>query len=113
MWDWENLYKIIANNIRNKRKQLHMSQSRLAEKAGLSVDTIKSVEQGRRSMSLDTFLKIVDALQVAPQELINGAAFDVYVDRFTFMIDGRNEIEIEFALYVLEQILKGQDYYTK
>jgi transcriptional regulator with XRE-family HTH domain len=72
MWDWENLYKIIANNIRNKRKQLHMSQSRLAEKAGLSVDTIKSVEQGRRSMSLDTFLKIADALQIAPQELING-----------------------------------------
>jgi transcriptional regulator with XRE-family HTH domain len=113
MWDWENLYKIIANNIRNKRKQLHMSQSRLAEKAGLSVDTIKSVEQGRRSMSLDTFLKIADALQIAPQELINGAAFDVYVDRFTFMIDGRDEREIEFALYVLEQILKGQDYYTK
>jgi transcriptional regulator with XRE-family HTH domain len=72
MWDWENLYKIIANNIRNKRKQLHISQGQLAEKSGLSLDTIKSVGQGRRTMSLDTFLKIADALQIAPQELING-----------------------------------------
>jgi transcriptional regulator with XRE-family HTH domain len=84
MWDWENLYKIIANNIRNKRKQLHISQGQLAEKSGLSLDTIKSVEQGRRTMSLDTFLKIAEALKIAPQELINGAAFDVYLDRFTF-----------------------------
>jgi transcriptional regulator with XRE-family HTH domain len=83
MWDWENLYKIIANNIKNKRKQLHMSQSQLAEKSGLSLDTIKSAEQGRRTMSLDTFLKIAEALKIAHQELINGAAFDVICTLFT------------------------------
>jgi transcriptional regulator with XRE-family HTH domain len=72
MWNWEKLYKIIANNVRNARKQLHISQSQLAEKAGVSLDTVKSVEQGRRTMSLDTFLKIAYALQKSPQELMNG-----------------------------------------
>ncbi len=40
-----------------------MSQAQLAEKADVSVDTVKSIESGRSSMSLCTFLRIVEALE--------------------------------------------------
>ena len=53
------MYDIIAGNIRRERIRLCMSQAELAERADVSVDTIKSVENGRRAMSLDTYLSIV------------------------------------------------------
>ncbi len=42
-----------------------------AERADVSLDTIKSVENGRRAMSLDTYLNIVHALESSPMVLMN------------------------------------------
>lgn len=53
------IYEIIADNIRKERRRLGMTQAELAERADISLDTIKSVENGRRAMSLDTYLNIV------------------------------------------------------
>jgi transcriptional regulator with XRE-family HTH domain len=75
-----------------------MSQSQLAERADLSIDTIKSVENGRRAMSLDTYLKIVQALETTPYALMNWKHPEEYIDRFAFMMTSRNEREIELAL---------------
>jgi transcriptional regulator with XRE-family HTH domain len=109
----ENFYKMIAGNIRKERKQLGMSQSQLAERADLSIDTIKSVENGRRAMSLDTYLKIVQALETTPYALMNRKHPEEYIDRFAFMMTSRNEREIELALHMVEQLLKGQDSYMR
>ena len=49
----EHIYKIIAENIRKERRRLGITQAELAERADVSLDTIKSVENGRRAMSLD------------------------------------------------------------
>jgi transcriptional regulator with XRE-family HTH domain len=111
MCNWEKIYGMIASNIRDKRKQLHISQSQLAEKAEVSLDTIKSVEHGRRTMSLDTYLKIAHALHTTPQALMNWEAFNQYYDRFAFMMNCRDEKEIEFVLHMVEQMLGEQDCY--
>ena len=55
----EHIYEIIAENIRKERIRLGITQAELAERADVSLDTIKSVENGRRAMSLDTYLNIV------------------------------------------------------
>ena len=55
----EHIYEIIAENIRKERRRLGITQAELAERADVSLDTIKSVENGRRAMSLDTYLNIV------------------------------------------------------
>ena len=65
------LYEVIAENIKKERKKLCMTQGQLAERADLSLDTIKSVEHGRRAMSLDTYLKIVQALNTTPLALMS------------------------------------------
>ena len=63
----EHIYKIIAENIRKERRRLGITQAELAERADVSLDTIKSVENGRRAMSLDTYLNIVHALESSPR----------------------------------------------
>ena len=62
----EHIYEIIAENIRKERRRLGITQAELAERADVSLDTIKSVENGRRAMSLDTYLNIVHALESSP-----------------------------------------------
>jgi len=48
-----------------------ITQAELAERADVSLDTIKSVENGRRAMSLDTYLNIVHALESSPMVLMS------------------------------------------
>ena len=46
----EHIYEIIAENIRKERRRLGITQAELAERADVSLDTIKSVENGRRAI---------------------------------------------------------------
>lgn len=107
----ENLYELIAKNIRERRKELHISQGQLAETAQLSIDTIKSVERGRRAMSLDSYIRITDALDIAPIALMNSQKSISYVERFSFMMKGCTDNQAEFVLHMVEQLLKAQAYY--
>lgn len=109
----ENIYSIIAGNIRRERKRLCLSQARLAERADISIDTIKSVERGKRAMSLDTYLRIVQALETTPLALMKKEQSEGYIERFFVLVSERNEREIEFVLHMVEQILKGQDCYLR
>lgn len=107
----ENLYRMIAGNIRKERERLHITQAELAEKADISVDTVKGIEHGRRSMSLDTYLGIVQALETTPAALMSREQPEKFIERFSFMVGQRSKGEVEFVLHMVEQLLKGQDCY--
>lgn len=64
-------------------------------------------------MSLDTYLKIVNALDTTPLALMNQEESTCYIDRFVFMTKNCNENQVEFLLYMVEQMLKGQAHYLK
>lgn len=113
MSNGEKLYEIIVENIRKERKRLCISQAELAERADVSVDTIKSIENGRRAMSLDTYLRVVQALETTPLALMSQEQPEQYIERFIFMMNRRNEREIEFALHMVEQLMRGQDNYFR
>ena len=107
----EHIYEIIAENIRKERRRLGITQAELAERADVSLDTIKSVENGRRAMSLDTYLNIVHALESSPMVLMSQQHPKKHIERFAFMMNRCDEREIEFALHMIEQILRGQEDY--
>ena len=88
-----------------------ITQAELAERADVSLDTIKSVENGRRAMSLDTYLNIVHALESSPMVLMSQQHPEKHIERFAFMMNRCDEREIEFALHMIEQILRGQEDY--
>lgn len=77
----EHIYKIIAENIRKERRRLGITQAELAERADVSLDTIKSVENGRRAMSLDTYLNIVHALESSPTVLMSQQHPEKHIER--------------------------------
>ncbi|WP_065238530.1 Bsp6I family type II restriction endonuclease [Gallibacterium genomosp. 3] len=56
--------------IKRQRNLNHMSQAELAEKSNLSVNYIGDIENGRKSISLDAFMKVSIALNLRADQLL-------------------------------------------
>ena len=52
-------------NIKERREQLGISQKELADKIGISQSFLCDIEQGRSKPSIDTAIKIAQALNVS------------------------------------------------
>lgn len=63
--------KMIANRLKELRKKAGWSQQKLAEKSGLSYNTITKIEQGAATKpTIQTIIRIADAFGVSLDELI-------------------------------------------
>ena len=113
MGETESVYRTIACNVREERRRLYLSQAQLAERADVSLDTVKSIESGRRSMSLDTYLRVVRALGTTLGALLGAGPPQEFTERLVLMAEGRSENEIQFILHVVEQALKAKDLYMR
>jgi transcriptional regulator with XRE-family HTH domain len=63
------LREILSANIKKRRAILGISQEKLAELAGLSLQTINGIESHRLWLSDKTMIKISEALQIEVFEL--------------------------------------------
>jgi len=62
---------MIARRLKELRKKFGWSQQKLAEKAGLSYNTITKIEQGAATKpTIQTMIKIADAFQISLDELV-------------------------------------------
>jgi transcriptional regulator with XRE-family HTH domain len=61
---------VFARNVKNYRNALQYTQEKLAEKAKLSIQTIKDIESGRRWISDYTLTKIAKALNMSEFQLL-------------------------------------------
>jgi len=59
----------IGDNLKRIRERRYLSQRALADKAGVSPDTIVKLEQDRVEPRPSTILKLADALDVHPDRL--------------------------------------------
>ena len=66
----EPIRKVLSDNIKKYRRVLHYSQERLAEKAGLSGQTLNNIEGCRRWVSSKTLSKLAETLQVSEYQLL-------------------------------------------
>lgn len=64
------LRAILSTNIKFYRKRLFLTQEKLAEKTGLSVQTINDIEGCRTWVSDKSLIKIAEALQISPADLL-------------------------------------------
>jgi transcriptional regulator with XRE-family HTH domain len=64
----------VVRLLRDERERGGMSMNRLAEKSGLSQSMISYVERGMRNPTLDTLLRIANALDVDLWKLIKRAS---------------------------------------
>ncbi|MFH2069361.1 MAG: helix-turn-helix transcriptional regulator [Candidatus Omnitrophota bacterium] len=67
----KNIYRQLGRRIREIRKNLGVTQERLAFKARISPGFLSHVERGAKKASLETMQRIADALGVPVQNLFS------------------------------------------
>lgn len=60
----------IKENIKRIRISLNISQEKLSEMSGVSVDYVSLIERGKRTPSIKRLCMIAEALGVEPYELL-------------------------------------------
>lgn len=70
----EDIYEIIAANIKESRKEAKITQAELAERSNYSHEFIRRIEapNGKKYFSVDTLVKIADALDIKIEKLLKG-----------------------------------------
>jgi len=68
--DMKNCYENLAKNIKIERIKENITQQELANRAGLSRDTISQIERGIANPTLETIISIAKALNVDLNKLI-------------------------------------------
>lgn len=66
------LQKLVAENLRRFRQNLHISQEQLADICGYHRTYIGSIERGERNITLTTLGSLATALNVTPCEMLVG-----------------------------------------
>ena len=62
---------MLAHRLKELRKKSGWSQQKLAEKAGVSYNTVTKIEQGAATMpTIQTMIKIADAFGISLDELV-------------------------------------------
>ncbi len=56
-------YKMIGSNIQNRRKELHITQQKMASDLFISESLVSQLERGVKAVSLETFCSIADYLK--------------------------------------------------
>ena len=60
----------LGERIRRWRIKLCLSQEALAEKAGISANTVSRIEGGQMAMGIETFVKLVQAMEADANDLL-------------------------------------------
>ena len=97
MIDLENLKKDLGNRIRLQRKNMNMTQEKLAEKLDISVKHLSEVERGISGLSLENLAKISIILEKSIDYLVKGCT---------------SEIDNDFS-NLLQNIPKGKEHLIK
>ncbi len=72
----DDLLKQIGNRILNRRKQLRMTQEELAEKAGITPQTVSSAELGKKALRPENIIRVCSALDISTDYLLLGKVSD-------------------------------------
>lgn len=65
-------YSSIGKRIKERRKELGLTQENLSEKADLSVSYMGAIERGEKLPSMESFIRIANALDESADRLLSG-----------------------------------------
>ena len=104
---------ILGNRIRECRKERGFSQEILAEKSGVSTNTISRIEGGQMAMSVGILQKIVKALGVDANTLL-GVSTEVnetkiWVSAFSSRVQELKENEQEILKHTMNALIERME----
>lgn len=102
------VFKQIGSRIKAARVDQKMSQAELAEKAHLCLPQISALELGKVKMNLETFIKLVEALQVSADSILRpdtpeGNSF--YQSEFSELLSDCTAAEMESILKIVKELI--------
>lgn len=107
MDDLNRLSQEIGARIREARMAKKMSQQELATKANISLPHVSDIENGKQSMKLATFIRIIEALQVSADSILRAdvpAVNVLYQNEFSRIIEDCTPSEIESLKRIMLQV---------
>ena len=97
------LYDDFGRRVRQQRIALQMTQEKLSEHAGISLSFLGHIERGTRKASLDTVIKLCNALQVSPSILLQDSLdSDLLGDRDQSLSDDQRKLLREISNRIIE-----------
>jgi DNA-binding XRE family transcriptional regulator len=72
--------EVLGQRVRARRNELGLSQEGLAAQSDLHWTFVGQVERGRRNLSLRNLLKLAQALEIDPGELVHDLTSEDYAD---------------------------------
>lgn len=66
-------YQDLGCRIGKRRRQLNLTQEKLAERVGISASFMGHIERGARTLSVNTLVALCRVLQISPNELLRGS----------------------------------------
>lgn len=99
--------KEIGKRIRAKRIANEMSQEDLAYAANTSASNISDIEHGKNNFRIDTFVRILEALQVSADYILRADVPNVnelYGNELSEILKGCSPSEVESILNLVREI---------
>jgi len=98
---------MLGERIRGRRMELCMSQEALAEKTGISANTVSRIEGGQMSMTIGIFIKLVQALDTDADRLLGILPERKQYQDISYRISHLREGEQEIVLRTVETLVEG------
>ena len=97
------LYEDFGRRVRQQRIALQMTQEELSERAGISLSFLGHIERGTRKASLDTVIRLCNALKVSPSILLQDSLDnDLLGDRNQSLSDDQRKLLREISNRIIE-----------
>ena len=100
---------ILGLRIMQRRKQLGINQSELAEQIGLSEHQISNIETGRSYPRMKSFVRICEILEVNADYFISGAMKDEIDENIIDMISSLSQEEQKTVWKLLDAYIHRND----
>lgn len=100
-------FTAIGNRLLAIRKRMGMTQTEVAESAGLSDRTYADIERGTVNMRIDTMLRICKALHITPDQILTEDHSSISVNQEVLIhkLNACNPKDRETALRLLSVFL--------
>ena len=98
-------HRQIGYRIKEVREQNHLSQAQLAEITDLSVSYISHIENAKRKASLESIIRIVNALGITVDELLAGVQMNnpaAYQTDIDILMEDYSENEKRFVYELIK-----------
>lgn len=105
---------LLGERIRSRRIKLCLSQEALAEKAGISANTVSRIEGGQMSMGIGIFIKLVQAMGADANDLLGivpELEKEQYQDifyRFSHLKEADQKIVLRTVEALVESLRQGR-----